>query len=250
MEKIRTLIVDDEPLARAGLRLLAARDPQIEFVGEAANGYEALTLLRATQPALVFLDVQMPELDGFEVLERMDENIWPAVIFTTAYDRYALRAFEVQALDYLLKPFSDERFFKALQRAKDQISQVKPSSIATAEASERQSLERLLIKTGGRMSFLSIAEIDWIEAADYYVLLHVGAKTHLLRETIANLEARLNQQFFVRIHRSTIVNLHRVKTWQTGYGEGSVTLHDGTQLKLSRRRRIALEKCLLSLIDT
>ncbi|NOT60881.1 MAG: response regulator transcription factor [Acidobacteria bacterium] len=234
MNKIRTLIVDDEAPARASLRLLAARDPQIEIVGEARNGHEAVALIRRLKPALVFLDVQMPELDGFEVLAQVGLAASPTVIFVTAYDAYALQAFEVQALDYLLKPFSDERFHKALQRAK--------AHLARNPTNAPPTLERLVIKSGGRVSFLTVAEIDWIEAADYYVLLHVGAKAHLLRETITNLEARLDQQTFLRIHRSTIVNLNRVRDWQAhSSGEGAVTLHDGTQLKLSRRRRKALE---------
>ena len=257
MEKIRTLIVDDEPPARAGIRLLAARDPQIEIAGEAASGHEAVSLIRLHRPDLVFLDVQMPELDGFEVLEQVGVDALPAVIFVTAYDRYALHAFEVQALDYLLKPFSDERFFKALQRAKAQIARGNSSELrqslrgllnrerqspAEAETDTNGRLERLVIKSGGRVSFLTTEEIDWIEAADYYVLLHVGAKTHLLRETIANLEARLDKRKFLRVHRSTIVNLERVKDWQLQCsGDCSVTLRDGTQLKLSRRRRKALE---------
>lgn len=200
----------------------------------------------------------MPEMDGFAVLEQVGAEAMPLVIFVTAYDRYALRAFEIQALDYLLKPFTDERFFKALQRAKTQLAQGRaqewrqqlqgllPQPQALPDSADSaQPLERLLIKSGGRVSFLRVEEIDWIEAADYYVVLHAGAKTHLLRETIANLEARLNARQFLRIHRSTIVNLARVKEWlpQTA-GDLAVILHDGTQLQGSRRRRKALAQAL------
>ncbi len=267
MEKLRVLIVDDEPPAREGLRLLLARDPQVELAGEAANGYEAISLIRQERPDLIFLDVQMPELDGFDVLERIGREALPAVIFVTAYDRYALQAFEVQALDYLLKPFSDERFFKALQRAKKQILQGDTPAIrqrlqglltqrraarGTAAAqpvlSAAPCLERLMVKAGGRVSFFAVEEIDWIEAADYYVLLHVGNKTHLLRETIAHLEARLDSQRFLRIHRSTIVNLARVKECQPqGNGEALVILQNGAKLKLSRRRRKVLARIIENL---
>jgi two-component system LytT family response regulator len=267
MEKLRVLIVDDEPPAREGLRLLLARDPQVEIVGECANGYEALTLLRQARPDLVFLDAQMPELDGFDVLERVGSEAMPAVIFVTAYDRYALQAFEVQALDYLLKPFSDERFARALQRAKRQLAQEEVTDVrerlqgllaerrqargaAAVQLSSAASpyLERLMIKAGGRVCFLGVEEIDWIEAANYYVILHAAAKTHLLRETITNLAARLDPQKFLRIHRSTIVNLAKVKDWQPqGHGESVVILQNGTRLKLSRRRRKMLEDMIESL---
>ncbi len=261
MKTLTAMIVDDEPPAREGLRLLLARDPQIELIGECANGRQAVALLQKRQPDLLFLDVQMPELDGFAVLEQVGVANLPLVIFVTAYDRYALRAFEVQALDYLLKPFTDERFFQSLQRAKKQLAQnpeewrerlkgllphpqaLPDTTLDTMGNSAR--LERLLIKSGGRVSFLRVEEIDWIEAADYYVVLHVGAKTHLLRETIAHLAARLEVGHFLRIHRSTIVNLSRVKHWQPqASGEVIVTLQDGTQLQCSRRRRWALERAL------
>ena len=256
MDKLKVLIVDDEPPAREGLRLLLARDPNIEVVGEVGSGAQAVARIRALQPDLLFLDVQMPEMDGFAVLEQIGVEAMPLAIFVTAYDRYALRAFEVQALDYLLKPFTDERFFKALQRAKAQLAQghtqewqqrlhgllLQPQALPVDTT---QPLERLLIKSGGRVSFLRVEEIDWIEAADYYVVLHVGAKTHLLRETIANLEARLDARQFLRIHRSTIINLAQVHDWRPQEaGDFAVTLRDGTQLQCSRRRRKALEQAM------
>jgi two-component system LytT family response regulator len=258
MDRLKVLIVDDEPPAREGLRLLLARDAQVELVGQCANGQQAVAAIRALQPDLLLLDVQMPEMDGFAVLEQVGVAAMPLVIFVTAYDRYALRAFEVQALDYLLKPFTDERFDKVLQRAKTQLAQSPPREwrqrldgllphpqALPAAADDAQRLERLLIKSGGRVSFLRVAEIDWIEAADYYVILHVGSRTHLLRETIAHLEARLDAQQFLRIHRSTIVNLSCVRSWQPqATGEAVVTLRDGTQLQCSRRRRKALEQAI------
>lgn len=258
MDKLKAMIVEDEPPAREGLRLLLARDPSIEVIGEAASGQQAVALIHALQPDLLFLDVQMPEMDGFAALEQVGVEATPLVIFVTAYDRYALRAFEAQALDYLLKPFTDERFFKALQRAKTQLAQARsqewrqrlhglfpqPQALPDTVDSS-QPLERLLIKSGGRVSFLRVEEIDWIEAADYYVVLHVGAKTHLLRETIARLEARLDARRFLRIHRSTIVNLAQVQDWRPqDAGDFAVSLRDGTQLQCSRRRRKALEKAM------
>lgn len=251
--------MDDEPPAREGIRLLAARDPQIEIVAEAASGHEAVTLIRQLRPDLVFLDVQMPELDGFDVLAAVGAEAMPAAVFVTAYDRYALQAFEVNALDYLLKPFSDERFFKTLQRAKTQIAQGKTREFGQRLSSllhhQRQQSEtpetprqRFIIKSGGRVCFLDAEEIDWVEAADYYVVLHAGAKSHLLRETIANLETQLDARKFLRIHRSTIVNLAKVKDWrQHGNGECLLTLQNGAQLKLSRRRRKALEALMTDL---
>lgn len=255
MNKLKALIVDDEPPARDGLRLLLARDPDFELVGECATGRQAVAAIRDGRPDLVLLDVQMPEMDGFGVLEQVGVADLPLVIFVTAYDRYALRAFEVQALDYLLKPFTDERFHKALHRAKAQLSQKRPGlwqeklgalfphPQALPETSGGKRLERLLIKAGGRVIFLRVGEIDWIEAADYYVILHVGTKTHLLRETIASLETRLDHEQFLRIHRSTIVNLSRVQGWQAqANGDALLTLGDGTRLQCSRRRRKAFER--------
>jgi two-component system, LytTR family, response regulator len=268
MQKIRTLIVDDEPLAREGLRLLLAGDPQIEIIGECANGLEAIRLLQEELPELLFLDVQMPEINGFETLAQVHLESLPTVIFVTAYDNYALQAFEAQALDYLLKPFSDERFHIALLRAKEQIEQKRfkeqnqklqtllqeyqsdqqTNSLTRASGQSSGFTERLMIKAGARIFFLPAAEIDWIEAADYYVLLHVGNKSHLLRESLTELEAKLDAQKFVRIHRSTVVNIERVKELSAqGSGDYTVTLRDGTILKISRRRREKLQFLLKTL---
>ncbi len=258
--KIRTVVVDDEPLARQNLRILLKADPDIEIVGEAGSGREAVALIREHSPDLVFLDIQMPEMTGFDVLDQMDAAQIPAVVFVTAYDKYALRAFEVHALDYLLKPFDDARFEKALRRAKQQIEQREVSELSQrlvalledrdgardAEKPARpQHLTRLLIKSAGRVFFLKADEIDWIGAEDYYVKLHVGPKGHLLRETMNDLEARLDPQKFMRVHRSAIVNLDRVKELHQHFnGDYVVVLQDGTELKLSRSRREHLQTLL------
>ena len=262
--KIRAVVVDDEPLARQTLRMLLGRDPDIEVVAECADGFAAIEAVERLAPELLFLDIQMPELDGFEVLHALGSTRLPAIVFVTAYDRYAVRAFEVQALDYLLKPFDDARFARTLARAKEQVKQREVKDLSqrliallenhqpapaveqtAAQADARGYLTRLMIKSGGRIVFLKADEIDWIEAADYYVQLHAGLKAHLLRETMNELAARLDPEKFLRIHRSTIVNLERVKELHAGAGgEYTVILHDGTSLKLSRSRRAQIETAL------
>lgn len=262
-KKITTLIVDDEPLARRNLRLLLKDDSEIEIVGEAASGREALALIRRHSPDLVFLDIQMPELDGFGVLENIDAEQLPAIVFVTAYDQYALKAFEFHALDYLLKPFDDARFEKALRRAKLQVGQRElkdlsqrlvallagreSSAQGSTPARQSQYLSRLLIKSAGRVFFLKTDEIDYVQAEDYYVKLHVGRKGHLLRETMNEMEAKLDPAKFLRIHRSTIVNIERIRELQQHFnGEYIVVLHDGTEHKLSRSRREQLQTLLKS----
>src|SRR5919198_2348872 len=243
--KIRALVVDDEPLARRNIRALLKDDPEVEVVGEAGGGAAALELIRRHSPDLVFLDIQMPEMDGFGVLERIEAERMPVIVFVTAFDRYALRAFEFHALDYLLKPFDDARFEKALARAKRQIERrdiedLSRRLIALLEGREGATgpahpkyLTRLLIKTAGRVSFLKAEEIDYITAEDYYVKLHVGRKGHLLRETMNEMESRLDPEKFARVHRSAIVNLERVRELRQLFnGEYVVALHDGTELKL------------------
>ena len=223
------MVVDDEPLARANLIVLLRRDPEIEVVGQYGTGADALVAIRQSKPDLVFLDVQMPECDGFDVLELLGSNLPTAIVFVTAYDKYALRAFEAGALDYLLKPFDDARFEQALRRAKERIES---SRHTPAEP------DRLIIKGTGQVSFVKIADIDWIEAADYYACLHVGTKTHLLRRSLSDLEKELDGQIFCRIHRSTIVNLHRVQGLKINEdGEQDVLLDDGVRVRLSRRYR-------------
>jgi two-component system LytT family response regulator len=257
-KKIRTLIVDDEPLARQNLRVLLSSDPEIEIVGECGSGAEAVRQLRKQTPDLLFLDIQMPEMNGFDVIERIQEGEMPAIIFVTAFDRYALKAFEVHALDYLLKPFDDARFEKALHQAKAQIEQREIKQLSRkllalledrnerhADKSSATYLSRLMIKSASRVFFLKADEIDWIEAADYYVKLHVGRRSHLLRETMGELEAKLDPEKFLRIHRSAIVNLDRIKEMHPHFhGDYVVVLEDGTQLKLSRSRREQLQQML------
>lgn len=237
--KIRALIVDDEAPARASVRVLLNRDPQIEIVGECSSGSDAISAIRNLRPDLVFLDVQMPECDGFDVLEMLGGNQPPAIVFVTAYDQFALRAFDAGALDYLLKPFDNRRFELALDRAKQRIQ----LGIAPPKRPER-----LAIKTGGQMLFIPTADIDWIEAADYYASLHVGGKTHLIRRALSELEGDLDPQTFCRVHRSAIVNLSRVTALETGPdGEHELRLRDGTTLPLSRRYRKQLQARMLAI---
>jgi len=243
--KVRTLIVDDEELARERMRRLLADRPEIELVGECADGCEAVSTIRAKSPDLIFLDIQMPELDGFAVLEAIRTEPMPVIVFVTAHDKFALRAFEVHAVDYLLKPFDRERFESALRRALDQVEHRQDPARAQAQAamlSEVQTatkpLERLAIKSDGRILMVKTADITWIQSAHNYVEIHEDKRTHLLRETISAIETKLPPEKFVRISRSVIVNVDRVKELQPRfYGEYTVTLQDGTRLTLSRRYR-------------
>ena len=241
MSRVRAILVDDEPLALSNLRVLLRLDAEIEIVAECGLGAEAVAEIRKRQPDLVFLDVQMPETDGFDVLEMLGADLPLAVVFVTAYDRYALRAFEAGALDYLLKPFDDARFHRALKRAKERI--------AHARKQPRQA-GRLAVKSAGAVLFLEISEIDWIEASDYYSCLHVGAKTHLLRRSIAELDDLLDQKLFCRIHRSTIVQLDRIRALQVNAsGEYDALLTDGTNVRLSRRYRKQLQSRMTGLLE-
>ncbi len=231
--KIRALIVDDEPLARSNLKFLLKQHPDIESIAEAGSGAEAVEAIRGTRPELVFLDVQMPECGGFEVLERLRADpVLPVIVFVTAYDEYALRAFDAGALDYLLKPFDDARFSLALERAKQRI----------AARAARPEVPRLTVRSAGSEVYVPVPDIDWIEAADYYVCLHVGVKSHLLRRSMAELERELDPRVFCRIHRSAIVNLRRVRALEVdGAGEYEVILEGGRKLRLSRRFRKDLQ---------
>ena len=234
--KLRTLVVDDEPLARTNLLVLLRRHAEIEIVGECASGTEALTEIRRCKPDLVFLDVQMPECDGFDVLEMLGGRPSCAFIFVTAYDTYALRAFEVGALDYLLKPFDDARFERTLERAKNRI--------ATNDSAPPQT-KAFAIKSVGQLLFVTMSEIDWIEAADYYASLHVGKKIHLLRRSMAELEQDLDATQFCRIHRSTIVKIDRIRSLDLNEkGDFDVLLNDGTRLRMSRTYRKTLQSRL------
>src|ERR1700704_3585534 len=209
-KKIRTVVVDDEPLARTNISVVLKHDPEIEIVSECGSGAEAIGEIRNSKPDLVFLDVQMPECDGFDVLEMLGRDLPSAVVFVTAYDQYALRAFEAGALDYLLKPFDNARFERALVRAKERIANSWANLVENKEPNSR-SAERIAVKSSGQVVFLKASEIDWIEAAVYYACLHVGPKSHLLRRSMADLEQELDPGTFCRIHRSTIVNLYRVR---------------------------------------
>ncbi|MBC7365276.1 MAG: response regulator transcription factor [Undibacterium sp.] len=250
--RFRAVIIDDEPAARRGVRLMLERDAEIEIVGEAATGGEATELMERAQPDVAFLDVQMPGGDGFEALARINPATAPAVVFVTAYDEHALRAFEVNAVDYLLKPYDDARFGAALQRAKaaarrrredsasDRLTQLMSylqnhSARVAAERVETNARDRILVKSSGEIFFLKADEIDWIEAEGDYMKFHVAGRAHLMRETMARLESRLDGKHFIRIHRSTIVNINRVRKLSPSFaGEYAVVLVDGTKLKLSR----------------
>lgn len=236
--KLRTLVVDDEPLARRNLTVLLSRDADIGHIEECGSGAEAIRSIRRDRPDLVFLDVQMPECDGFDVLELLGADMPAAVVFVTAYDEYALRAFEAGALDYLMKPFSNARLERALTRAKARLGAVRLSR-------QPQALERLVVKSSGQVLFVDVADIDWIDAANYYACLHAGASTHILRRSLSVLEQELDPVAFCRIHRSTIVNLHRVRGLElTEDGEYCVLLKSGERLRASRRFRKTLQERL------
>ena len=251
MKKLRTLIVDDEPLARERLASLLSAEQDIEVVRQCRDGEEAVTAIQQLTPDLVFLDVQMPALNGFEVIEAVGEKM-PLVIFVTAYDQHALRAFQVRALDYLLKPFDRERFQEALQRARlhiqrDETGDLGRRLLALVKDLRRDQpkTDRLVVKSGGRLFFLRAEEIDWIEASGNYVRLHVGTTSHLLRETMNSIEARLDPEKFFRIHRSRIVNMERIQEMQPWLnGEYAVVLRNGTRVTLSRGYREKLQERL------
>ncbi|HEX3718599.1 MAG TPA: response regulator [Verrucomicrobiae bacterium] len=239
---IRALIVDDEPLARQGIRLLLQNEPDIVVVGECANGAEALETIQREAPALVFLDVQMPRMDGFALLEALPPEKLPIVIFVTAYDQHAIKAFEVSATDYLLKPLKAARFRDALQRARQQLQSRDTDTLsqqlrALLEAAKPKTgyPSQLSVKNGERTSFVRVGEIDYIEAAANYVILHVGQQNHIVRETLTNLESRLSPKIFLRIHRSFIVNMTRVVGMKPALrDEHVVVLKSGKELPMTR----------------
>jgi two-component system LytT family response regulator len=238
---LRVIVVDDEPVARKTIRLLAQRDKDVVVIAECRNGAEAIDAVNEHKPDLLFLDIQMPGLDGFDVLELLGDPA-PAIVFVTAYDQYAIRAFEVHALDYLLKPFTDERFMRALNRAKELISAGDTPSLSKLTASHRLAMKRFMVRSAGRVIFLKAGEIDWIEAADYYARLRVGSKSYLIRESMNDLEASLDPAAFVRVHRSAIVNLDRLRDMPALTAtKQEIVLTDGTHLPMSRSRRKNLE---------
>ena len=262
--RLRVLIVDDEPLARANLRELLEDESDLVIVGECGNGADAVTRISSDEPDLVLLDIQMPEIDGFGVLRAIGTEHMPAVIFVTASDAHAVRAFEVHAVDYVLKPVDRDRLVEAIGRAKrrlgetpdrDEESEARSrlaalvaevsAAVATTAGAARGGVSRLAIKGDGRVIFVRTADVDWIEAMDNYVRLHVGRDTHLMRETLTHLEARLPAQSFLRIHRSTIVNVERIREVQPWFaGDYVLILGDGTKLTTGRRYRAAVQALL------
>lgn len=256
------MIVDDESLAREALLVMLDDDPDIEVIAECRNGREAVTVISEQSPDIVFLDIQMPEMDGFQVVQEVGAMQMPVTIFVTAFDKHALRAFEAHALDYLLKPFDHDRFDTALQRAKTFVRQqklgemsesllavlqdLKSKNGASPSEAQQEPIDRVVIKSGGRIYFLKTEEIDWVEGAGDYLTLHSGSQTHLIRETMGNFHATLDPQKFLRIHRSTIVNIERIKDIRSVYkGEYVITLTSGVSLKASRGYRHELQ----SLVD-
>lgn len=250
---IRVVVVDDEPLARETLSLGLAGDPEIALVGSCA-GAAAAEVIRRERPDILFLDVEMPEVNGFDLVAEVGPGAVPVVVFVTAYDRYALRAFEVHALDYLLKPFDDRRFRETLRRAKEHLRSREARSLEERllglleeREAARSFVRRFAVRGRDRSIFVPVSSVDWIEAADDYVELHAGGETHLVRARIADLEKRLDPGEFVRIHRSTIVHLDRVRELHPLFrGDSTVVLVDGTRLRLSRSRRAEFERRLTS----
>ncbi len=242
MTPITAVIADDEPLARERIRTLLAAFPQVTIVGEARDGKEALKIINELHPSLLFLDVQMPEMDGFAVLDQIDSDAAPAVIFVTAYDAFALRAFEVHAIDYLLKPFTQYRFGRAMQhtlrRLRDSNGEhLEPRLVSLLESirSEKKAQERVAIRTDEGVYFVRISEVDWLEASGNYVKIHAGSQEHVLRDSLKNFEERLDPNRFLRVHRSAIVNLDSIQRLEPWFhGEYSVVLRDGTKLTSSR----------------
>jgi two-component system LytT family response regulator len=255
MDRIRALIVDDEKPARRRLAELLSREPSIEVTGEARDGAEAVALVRAHAPDLMFLDIQMPDLDGFGVLAALEPEHVPVTVFVTAYDRYAIQAFEARAIDYLLKPYSDQRFEAALRRAGEFIrsrgageAQQRIGTLLddrAAASPEGGYLERLVLKSAGRVTFIGVEDVDWIEASGVYVNLHVGQRAHLYRSSLAHLLQRLDPKRFVRVHRSLAVNTDRIRELQPrSHGDYTVVLKSGLELVMSRGFRPQFEHWL------
>jgi two-component system LytT family response regulator len=242
MNPVRAVIADDEPLARERIRTLLSRFTQVTVVGEARDGNETLEMIRGLRPSLVFLDVQMPEMDGFAVLEKLDSASAPAIIFVTAYDAFALRAFEVHAIDYLLKPFTRARFTRAMEHTLQRLGQgsgtgIEPGLLSLLESIrfERKAQGRIAIRSEQGVYFVRISEIDWLEAFGNYVKVHVGSQEHLLRDSLKCFEERLDPNRFLRVHRSAVVNLDSIERLEPWFhGEYSVFLRDGTKLTSSR----------------
>ncbi len=265
MTKIRTMVVEDEPVSRDRLLALLGEERDIEIIGACADGREAATAIASASPDLVFLDIQLPEVNGLDLARAFNPARRPAVVFVTAHDTYALPAFEIHALDYLLKPFSAQRFRSALTYAREHLAQRRATSLgrhildllpdahppaagrppAPPAATASPVSDRLVIKSSGRIYFVKIADIDWCEAAGNYIRVHVGAQAHLIRETMNRLESQLDPRLFVRVHRSTIVNVDRILELRSSFnGEHVVVLRSGTRLTMSRGYRDALQERL------
>lgn len=247
-DPIRVLIVDDEPIARRGIRQLLASHQDVEIAGEARNGREAVRLIQTLAPDLMFLDVQMPEFDGFDVLRQIEPERLPVVIFVTAYDSFAVRAFDARALDYLVKPIGETRFHDALARARERLQSqeaLAKSRGALSDLSSAPPARRVIIGTASSDLLLDVSEIAWIEADDYYAVVHAGGRRHMVRESLSSLEGRLDRRQFVRAHRRAIVNLAEVREIRSqSPGESMLVLNDGSQLPLSRRRRQVVEEAI------
>jgi two-component system LytT family response regulator len=249
---LRALIVDDEALARKALLRLLKSESGVSVIGQCGDGESAIDAIRRTQPDLVFLDVQMPEMDGFRVVETIGVEQMPMTIFVTAFDRYALHAFDANAVDYLLKPFAADRLSRALARARDRSlgrldkeAAQRLFSLLDRTRSQSDYAQRLTVSTRGRILFVPVADIDWIEAEDNYARLHVSRRVYDVRETLQALMEKLDPRDFVRIHRSTIVNLHRIREVQPWFqGSHIVLLHSGEELRMSRYQRDAVERLL------
>jgi two-component system, LytTR family, response regulator len=252
VNKIRTLVVDDEPMARERILSLLSQETDVEVIGQCSDGVQAVSAIQQLAPELVFLDVQMPAVDGFGVIQQVGADRMPMVVFVTAYDEYALQAFEVHALDYLLKPFGRDRLQQCLDHARHQRDRHRAGELGKSLLAlvhdfrpDQKKQERLVVKSGGRVFFVRTEDIEWIEAAGNYVRLHMKDQSHLFRETMNQMEARLDAQRFFRIHRSRIVNTERIKELQPWFnGEYVVVLQNGTQLRLSRSYREKLEERL------
>jgi len=249
---IRAVIVDDEAVARRRIRRLLAGEKDIEVIGECSNGLQAVSLIETERPDLLFLDVEMPEMNGFELLMQLDRSVLPVIIFATAFDKYAVRAFESHALDYLLKPIDSERLQSALDRARSHLHREKSADanreiLAMLSELQKQKghLERIMVKKPGRAFFVKLASVDRFEAADNYIRVHAGPDTHLIRETMSALEARLDPNKFVRVHRSTIVNVDRIKEIHSLFqGRQVIVLHNGDKVTLGRNYRARLDRLL------
>jgi two-component system LytT family response regulator len=250
--KIRVLVADDELLARKFIRRMLKQDPEVDIIAECSNGAEAVATIRKEKPDLVFLDVQMPEMDGFSVLDAVRLDHLPEIVFTTAYESYAIRAFELHALDYLLKPFDQVRFKAALKYAKERFhsqhvedKRLQVGTLLESIRAQQEYLDRIIIRADGRITFLHTREIDWIEADDKYVHLHTGKGARMVRQTLAAIEGQLDPKKFLRVHRSAMVNVDRIKELQPLFnGEHSLILEDGKRLTLSRKYKDKLFELL------